>query len=228
VSVRGVFVTGTDTGVGKTLVASGLLHGLTRRGLRTAGMKPVATGCVRTPEGLRNDDALCLARNASATADYAEINPYAFEPAIAPHLAATDAGVRMDLDRIAHAFNGLARRADRIVVEGVGGWRVPINERDDVADLAVRLGLPVVLVVGVRLGCLNHARLTAAAIAQSGSSWAGWVASCIDAQMPWLRENLDALEQLLPAPRLGTLPFFTAASVEQTSDHLHEALALLA
>ena len=165
-----MFVTGTDTGVGKTLVASGLLHGLTRRGLRTAGMKPVATGCVRTAEGLRNDDALCLARNASTTADYAEINPYAFEPAIAPHLAATAAGVRMDLDRIAHAFNGLARRADRIVVEGVGGWRVPINDRDDVADLAVRLGLPVVLVVGVRLGCLNHARLTAAAIAQSGSS----------------------------------------------------------
>jgi dethiobiotin synthetase len=165
VGVRGVVVTGTDTGVGKTLVAAGLLHGLARRGLRVAGMKPVATGCERTAAGLRNDDALCLGRHASVDAAYEEINPYAFEPAIAPHVAAAEAGVRIDLARIAACCARLSRGADRVVVEGVGGWRVPLNEREDVGDLARLLGLPVLLVVGVRLGCLNHARLSADAIA---------------------------------------------------------------
>lgn len=227
-SARGVFVTGTDTGVGKTLVAGALIVGLTRRGLRVAGMKPVATGCVTTPEGLRNDDALSLARHASVAAPYERVNPYAFEPAIAPHIAAAEAGVTIDLTRIAHACAGLERVADRIVVEGVGGWCVPLNEREDVADLARRLALPVLLVVGVRLGCLNHARLTAQAIAASGLPWAGWIASCIDPQMARVRENLVALERLLPAPCLGALPYCAGASVEQACTHVDRALALLA
>jgi len=221
-------VTGTDTGVGKTLVAAALLHGLARRGRRAVGMKPVATGCVSTPAGLRNDDALSLASHASVPADYEYINPYAFEPAIAPHIAAAEAGIDIDLAHIVRAFAQLAQRADCVVVEGVGGWRVPLNAREDVADLARLLRLPVLLVVGVRLGCINHARLTATAIMEAGLPWAGWVASCIDAQMARVQENLIALEQMLPAPRLGTLPFFDAACVEQASDHLEHALALMA
>jgi len=228
VGVRGVVVTGTDTGVGKTLVAAGLLHGLARRGLRVAGMKPVATGCERTAAGLRNDDALCLGRHASVDAGYEEINPYAFEPAIAPHVAAAEAGVRIDLARIAACCARLSRSADRVVVEGVGGWRVPLNEREDVGDLARLLGLPVLLVVGVRLGCLNHARLSADAIAAAGVPWAGWVASCIDPQMSRMRENLAALEALLPAPCLGTIPFLADASVESAATRLERALLLLA
>jgi len=228
VSVRGFFVTGTDTGVGKTLVSAALLHGMAQRGRRAVGMKPVATGCAGTAAGFRNDDALCLASYASVPADYEYINPYAFEPAIAPHIAAAEAGVDIELARIARAFAHLSQSADRIVVEGVGGWRVPLNAREDVADLARLLGLPVLLVVGMRLGCINHARLTAAAIADAGLPWGGWVASCIDAKMARMQENLVALERMLPAPRLGTLPFFAAASVEQASDHLAPALALVA
>jgi dethiobiotin synthetase len=227
-SARGVFVTGTDTGAGKTLVAAALLHGLALRGLRVAAMKPVATGCGRTPAGLRSDDALALSRHASVAAGYDEINPYAFEPGIAPHLAAAEAGVRIDLARIGGACARLAQRADRVVVEGVGGWRVPLNEREDVADLARLLRLPVVLVVGVRLGCLNHARLTAEAIAGAGVAWAGWVASCVDPQMTRTRENVAALEQLLPAPHLGTIPFLAAARVDGASAALEHALRLLA
>jgi dethiobiotin synthetase len=225
---RGVFVTGTDTGAGKTLVSAALLHGLTARALRAAGMKPVATGCERTPAGLRNADALCLARHAGVAAGYEEMNPYAFEPAIAPHLAASEAGVRIDLARIAAASTQLARRADRIVVEGIGGWRVPLNEREDVADLARAIALPVLLVVGVRLGCLNHARLSADSIAASGVHWAGWVASCIDSQMSRIDENLAALERLLPAPHLGTIPFLADASVDRAATELERALRLLA
>ena len=228
VGARGVFVTGTDTGAGKTLVAAALLRGLASRGLRAAGMKPVATGCERTPAGLRNDDARSLGRHASVDAGYEEINPFAFEPAIAPHLAAAEAGIRIDLARIATCCAQLARRADRVVVEGVGGWRVPLNEREDVADLARMLGLPVLLVVGVRLGCLNHARLSADAIAAAGVPWAGWVASCIDPQMSRMRENLAALEALLPAPCLGTIPFLADVSVDRASTELERALQLLA
>jgi dethiobiotin synthetase len=227
-SVRGVFLTGTDTGVGKTLVAAALLHALARRGLRAAGMKPVATGCERTPAGLRNDDALRLAQHANVAAGYDEINPYAFEPAIAPHLAAAEAGVRIDLARIEGACTRLARRADRVVVEGVGGWRVPLNEREDVADLARLLQLPVVLVVGVRLGCLNHARLTAQAIAAAGVPWAGWVASCVDPHMTRAHENVLALEGMLGAPHLGTIPFLADASLARASAALERALHLLA
>jgi dethiobiotin synthetase len=223
-----VFVTGTDTGVGKTLVAAALAGGLARRGLRTAGMKPVATGCARTSAGLRSDDALRLARHASVAVDYEWINPYAFEPAIAPHIAAAEAGVQIDLARVAGAFGHLSQRADRIVVEGVGGWRVPLNAREDVADLARLLGLPILLVVGIRLGCISHARLTVSAITSTGLPFAGWVASCIDAHMDRLQENLLTLEALLPAPRLGTLPFFAEPSVEQASEQLDRALAVVA
>jgi dethiobiotin synthetase len=227
VSARGLFVTGTDTGVGKTLVAAALLHGLVRGGVRAAGMKPVASGCRRTADGLRSDDALLLARHANVRASYDESNPYAFEPAIAPHLAAAEAGVRIGLPHIAQTLGALAARADRVVVEGVGGWRVPLNEREDVGDLARLIGLPVLLVVGLRLGCLNHARLTADALVAARVPWAGWVASSVDAQFSHARENLAELVRLLPAPLLGVVPHDADASVERACAALGRALALL-
>jgi dethiobiotin synthetase len=225
--MRGLFVTGTDTGVGKTLVSAALLHGLARAGVRAVGMKPVASGCRRTADGLRSDDALLLVRHSNVSAPYGEVNPIAFEPAIAPHIAAAEAGERIDLARIVQTSHALAARADRVVVEGVGGWRVPLNEREDVADLARLMGLPVVLVVGLRLGCLNHARLTADALVAARVPWAGWVASAVDAQFSHDRENLATLRSLMPAPLLGVVPHDADASVERASMHLGEAHALL-
>ena len=149
----GYFVTGTDTGVGKTRVAVALVHALRAQGLRVAVMKPVAAGAA---PGALNEDVAALMQAANVAADLRDVNPYCFEPAIAPHVAAEQAGVRIDLDVIAAAFTRLAAHADAVVVEGAGGWRVPLNDTEDMADLAARLGLPVVLVVGLRLGCLNQ------------------------------------------------------------------------
>jgi dethiobiotin synthetase len=223
---RGVFITGTDTGVGKTLVAAGLLHALARRGLRAAGMKPIASGCLRTSQGLRNEDAECLRRYANVPASYEETNVYAFEPPVAPHIAAAEAGVQIEIAPIRRAFAVLEQRADRIVVEGVGGWRVPINAHEDVADLARALGLPVLLVVGMRLGCLNHARLTAEAVRNAHLEWAGWVASCVEPRFERLDENLESLSRLLPGPCLGVLAHDVEASVERAAVVLDAALTL--
>lgn len=206
----GFFVTGTDTGVGKTWVAVGLLTALAQRGLTTAAMKPVASGCAQTPAGLRNDDALQLAAAAGATRSYDLVNPYAFAPAVAPHIAAGTAGVHIDLDLIAARFQGLSRGVDLVIVEGVGGWQVPLNERETVADLAARLCLPVILVVGVRLGCLNHALLTFESIERTGVTCAGWVANTIEAQSERFAENIQALRARLPAPLLGVVPHLAA------------------
>ena len=175
----GYFITGTDTGIGKTVVTLGLMRWLQDRGRRVAAMKPVASGCERTPQGLRNEDALQLQQQASMPLDYDVVNPYAFEPPIAPHIAASQAGVQIELDIIRQGVRLLAEHADLVCVEGVGGWLVPLNGEESVADLAVSLGLGVVLVVGMRLGCLNHALLTAQAIQASGASLAGWVANCL-------------------------------------------------
>ena len=201
---RGFFVTGTDTGVGKTRVAVALIHALRGQGLRVAAMKPVAAGCV---PGEVHGDVAALVQAADAAAAVGDVNPYAFAPAIAPHIAAEQAGVRIDLDVIAAAHARLDAAADRVVVEGAGGWRVPLNEVDDMADLAASLGLPAVLVVGMRLGCLSHALLTADAIARRGVPWGGWVANHIDPAMACQAENLAALRLRLPGPCLGVLPF---------------------
>jgi dethiobiotin synthetase len=227
-SARGVFVTGIDTGVGKTRVAVGLVHALVARGLRVAGMKPVASGCARTPEGLRNDDARALAAEANVAAGYDLVNPYAFEPPIAPHIAAAAAGVRIEIPVLARAFATLAARADRVVVEGAGGWRVPLGADAEVADLARALGLPVLLVVGIRLGCINHALLTAESIVRGGATLLGWVASCIDAEMPSVEDNVATLVRGLPAPLLGTLPFAERPAVAQTAHELAAAADALA
>ena len=200
---RGYFVTGTDTGVGKTTVAVALIQAFRQRGLRVAAMKPVAAGCEWVNGQFQNDDVMALSAAANVIADPRLVNPYAFAPAIAPHIAAEQTGVAIDLDRIMSAYAALACVADVVVVEGVGGFRVPLGEHLDTADLAQALDLPVVLVVDMRLGCLNHALLTSEAIAHRGLTWAGWVANVFDTSLPALAENVAALELLLPAPCLG-------------------------
>lgn len=215
--MRGYFVTGTDTGVGKTRVAVALIRALRARGLRVAGMKPVAAGA---EPGAPNEDvvALCAAGNVAAPLE--DTNPYAFDAAIAPHIAAAAAGVRIDLERIAAACARLAARADAVVVEGAGGWRVPLDGETDMADLAARLGLPVVLVVGLRLGCLNHARLTAEAVRARGVPWAGWVGNRLEAAMPREAENVAALRAHLPGPCLGIQPFMPGPDATDLPDWL--------
>jgi dethiobiotin synthetase len=203
-----IFVTGTDTDVGKTLVSAGLLYAANARDLTTAALKPVAAGCEQTPEGLRNDDALILQQAMNTELSYEQINPIALEPAIAPHIAAEQVQRRMTVDRLAGFCRGvLMKRADLTVVEGAGGWRVPINNRETLADLAKALSLPVVMVVGMRLGCLNHACLTAEAIHRDGMSLAGWVSNHIDPNMPAYSESIATLERSLRAPCLGHIPF---------------------
>ncbi|SFL84326.1 dethiobiotin synthetase [Nitrosomonas nitrosa] len=199
----GYFVTGTDTGVGKTLVSCALLHAFALAGKTAIGMKPIAAGC---EAGKWLDvEQLIAASTVSAAREW--INPYALVPPIAPHIAAKQAGVTIDLAVIQQAFYALQKTADRVIVEGAGGFLVPLGDRYDTRDLACALGLPVVLVVGLRLGCLNHALLTAEAIQASGLPLAGWVANQIDPAMASLAENVDTLQQRLAAPLLGVLPF---------------------
>lgn len=199
----GYFVTGTDTGVGKTLVSCALLHAFALAGKTAIGMKPIAAGC---EAGKWLDvEQLIAASSVSAAREW--INPYALVPPIAPHIAAKQAGVTIDLAVIQQAFYAMQKTADRVIVEGAGGFLVPLGDRYDTRDLACALGLPVVLVVGLRLGCLNHALLTAEAIQASGLPLAGWVANQIDPAMASLTENIDTLQQRLAAPLLGVLPF---------------------
>lgn len=207
--MSGIFVTGTDTGVGKTRVAVALIRALRARGLRVAAMKPVSAG---SAPGQLNEDVSALLQAANVDADLGDINPYAFVDPIAPHIAAAIAGVKIETGRIAAAYARLAARSDVVVVEGAGGWRVPLNEDEDTADLAQRLGLPVLLVVGLRLGCLNHAILTADSIAAGHLPWAGWVGNHIDPAMAQQAANLEALRQRLPTPCLGVQPFDPAPS----------------
>jgi dethiobiotin synthetase len=204
--LQGYFITGTDTGVGKTVVTLGLMRLLQDRGHRVAAMKPVASGCMSTPQGLRNDDALQLQQQADIELDYELVNPYAFEPPVAPQLAAAGAGCRIDLELIHTRVLRLADRADRVCIEGIGGWLVPLNERQTVADLALRLGLDVILVVGIRLGCLNHALLTLQSIEAHGARLAGWVANCLPPVADRPGENINVLKSMCSVPLLGVVP----------------------
>ncbi|MBT8117868.1 MAG: dethiobiotin synthase [Gammaproteobacteria bacterium] len=215
---RGIFVTGTDTGIGKTVVSLGLMQALQDRGLSVAGMKPLASGCEPTAAGLRNDDALRLQRQSSIALDYDAVNPYALEPAIAPHLAARAAGVNVEIEVIHEAYQILAAQVDCVVVEGVGGWRVPLNDREEVADLANRLGLDICLVVGMRLGCLNHALLTASAIENSGCSLAGWVANQLPPLMEEAEANINTLKDKLSFPLMGIVPAFDCLDVNTVAN----------
>lgn len=203
--MNGVFVTGTDTGIGKTWSSCALIAALRARGLRTVGMKPVASGCVMTARGLRNEDAEALIAASDPVPAYEDCNPLAFAAPIAPHVAARDAGVEIVLDPLLAASARLAASADRVVVEGVGGWMVPLSDTLMQADLARALDVPVILVVGLRLGCLNHALLSARAISADGCTLAGWIANRIDPHMERVEENIDTLRGRIPAPLLGVL-----------------------
>lgn len=202
------FVTGTDTEVGKTLISCALLHGFAEQELRVVGFKPVAAGC---DEQDHNDDAQRLRAASNVLASYGQVNPYCFTQAVAPHLAAQFAGIRINLDRIVTSYCELESQADIVIVEGAGGFRVPLNETQDSVDLARQLKLPIILVVGMRLGCLNHALLTIDAIANSRLKLAGWVANCVDGTMPMLNENIAALQQRIKAPLLGIVPNYSSA-----------------
>ena len=218
---RAYFVTGTDTEIGKTTIAAGLLRAARRQGLSTAAAKPVASGCDQTPDGLRNGDALTLLGECSLPFRYEEVNPLAFAPAIAPHLAAREAGVDLSVAALAAPVRQvLARGADFTLVEGAGGWRVPLAGAETLSDLPIALGLPVVLVVGVRLGCINHALLTVEAILRDGLVLAGWVANVVDPATSRLEENLATLAERLPAPCLGRVPRLAEATPEAVADHL--------
>lgn len=219
------FVTGTDTGVGKTLISCALLQGFAAQGKRVVGMKPVAAGCAAegslhssgVPTGVplagandgQNEDVVQLRASGNVAVGYGQINPYCFVPAIAPHLAAQRAGVIMQFSRIAASYRELAAQADVVIVEGAGGLLVPLNSQQDSADLAKELDLPVILVVGMRLGCLNHALLTQEVIAARGLTLAGWVANVVDPDMALIEENIAALQQRISAPLLGVVPFMT-------------------
>lgn len=208
---RGWFITGTDTGVGKTRVACALLTALRRAGHSCAGMKPVASGCRATPDGLRSDDALELMQASNAAADYPDVNPYALASACAPHIAAREMGVEMRLEKILQSFRRLQQKSPWIVVEGVGGWSVPLGERLTMVEVARALDLPVILAVGLRLGCLNHALLSVEAIRRANLPLAGWVANRIDPAMTHAEENIATLERRLEAPLLARIPYQSVA-----------------
>jgi dethiobiotin synthetase len=208
---RGFFVTGTDTGVGKTVISAGLTRALVGRGLRVAVMKPVASGSEATAAGLRNSDALTLMAAANVTAPYDVVNPYCFLPPISPHIAAREAGVAIDLALLRERFQSLAAAADCVIVEGAGGWLAPIGDSTAMADLAAALGLPVLLVVGLRLGCLNHALLTRESLDARGAAFAGWIANAIEPDFERAAENLATLTSRLGEP-LARVAFLGAGN----------------
>lgn len=203
---RGFWVTGTDTGVGKTRVSAALLAAYAALGFRCVGMKPVAAGAELRDGVWQNEDVRILRATANVDAPAELVNPYLFRQPIAPHIAADNKGERIGIPRIRAAFEALSERADVLIVEGVGGFRVPLSAQHDTADLAAALGLPVILVVGLRLGCLNHALLSAEAIERRDLRLAGWVANRLEPAMPAYDANVDALRQRLQGPLLAELP----------------------
>ncbi|MEW8505956.1 MAG: dethiobiotin synthase [Candidatus Thiodiazotropha sp.] len=216
----GLFVTGTDTGCGKTEVTLGMMHNLQQQGETVLGMKPIATGAAPTAEGLRNEDALRIQGQGSLDLPYEVVNPLVFEPPIAPHLAAKASAQPIRLDEILLGYQRIQEIANRVVVEGVGGWHVPLGDGITLADLALALDLPMILVVGIRLGCINHALMTAECMLNSGVRFEGWVANLVDPGMRAVDENIMTLQAWLPAPCLGEIPYLEPATPEQIAGYL--------
>jgi len=205
--MSGYFITSTDTNVGKTTVAKLLMQYFKLHGRSVGCMKPISAGCEVTPEGLRNQDAVLLAKESSIVFDYDQINPYAFELPIAPHIAAEKLNQRIDIDIISNLYTRIKSKVDVVIVEGAGGWLVPVNDLQSMADVAAILELPVILVVGMRLGCLNHALLTAESIRSTGLPFAGWVANYIDNTMLNQQDNIDSLKKRIQANFLGSIAY---------------------
>lgn len=214
------FVTGTDTDIGKTLITSALLHALAQQGVRAAGIKPVAAGASLKDGAWHNEDADALVAAASVRLPAELVTPYLLREAVAPHIAAAHEGVIIDPQHIYACYDRAASLADALVVEGVGGFRVPLTDHFDTADLAQHLGLPVIMVVGLRLGCLSHALLTAEAIAARGLQLAGWVGNVVDLGMRHGIANVEALSARLPAPLLGCVPRLPAPLASAAAAHL--------
>lgn len=215
------FIAGTDTNIGKTTIACALLQVANQQGLTTLGIKPIASGCEQTADGLRNSDALLLQQYSSLKLPYQEINPVALLEPLSPHLAAKNAGRRLTINQlVGYTRATLTHRPQFALVEGAGGWRVPISDREMLSSLPKELKLPVILVVGMRLGCLNHAVLTAEAIQRDGLTLAGWVANVIDPNMAALEQNIATLRQMLPAPCLGITPYQAQIDIAQLASCL--------
>lgn len=222
----GVFVTGTDTGVGKTVASCALLRALAAGGARAVGMKPVASGCERGDGAWRNADALDLIEASSVRSRYVDHNPFALPAATAPQLAAREAGISVTLPPIVEAYARLLQLGDLVVVEGAGGWAAPLADGFEQAELAQAFALPVVLVVGLRLGCLSHARLGARAIQADGCRLAGWIGNAVDPEFERLEAYLDLLRESLPAPCVGVLPHAPDGSRDALASHLDVATLL--
>lgn len=219
------FVTGTDTEVGKTFISCALLHQAAQLGLTTAAYKPVAAGCETSIQGLRNEDALMLQQASTQPLAYQDVNPIALAPAVAPHLAARQVGSHIGLEVINTGYRQLKdKNADFTLVEGAGGWRLPLNDNQYLSDFVVQQQLAVILVVGVKLGCLNHALLTAQAIRSDGLHIAGWVANQLDMSMPFRQDNIDDLKVRLKAPFLGQVPQLNKA--QEAAPYLDLALLI--
>lgn len=217
---KGIFITGTDTGIGKTEIAVALIEKYKAKGERVAAMKPVASGATLVEGKLQNDDAQRLLAACNVDLAYEQVNPYVFEEPVAPHIAADNVGVRIDLEVIAQSYEALAAMADIVVVEGVGGWLVPLNETMQVVDIARRLGLPAVLVVGMRLGCLNHALLSDAALCQCNVKNIGWVANTIVPDFSYAEQNKATLKRLINAPLLGSVDYHSPMRTDHVSERL--------
>lgn len=216
-----LFITGTDTDIGKTLIATGFLEAANSQGKKTAAIKPVAAGCIDNGEGPQNEDALMLQAAASTELSYQQVNPVALDEPMAPHIAAKEQGKRLSADRLTGFCRGITLLpVDLVVIEGAGGWRVPINNRESMAEIPKQLNAEVVLVVGLKLGCINHALLTAQAIRSDGLKIAGWVANTMDEDMLRLDENIDTLKQLINEPCLGVIPKLTDKSPQQVATFL--------
>lgn len=215
------FVTGTDTDAGKTFISVLMLEALRQRGLSTLALKPLAAGCDMMEGELRNDDALKLREAMTVELSYQQVNPIALKSAIAPHIAAEEEGRALSVDRLAGLIRGaMMTPADVTLVEGAGGWLVPLNSRETLANLVKELEIPVILVVGVRLGCLNHALLTAKAVAAAGLPMVGWVANCIDPEAARVPENIQTLKNMLPVPCLGIIPYAPDAPLQELAQRI--------
>lgn len=214
------FVTGTDTGVGKTWITLALMQKFRDQGKTVVGMKPVASGCSPSKAGLRNDDALQIMQQSSQGLDYAIVNPYAFEETIAPHIAAARAGVQVDIEKIAQHFISLRQSSEYIFVEGVGGWSVPLGVDLMLSDLVKHLDIPVILVVGLRLGCINHTLSSVAVMQAEGIILKAWVANCIDPNYEECEETVKAIQDRINKPLLGIIPYMKKLEVAEMADYL--------
>ena len=215
-----IFVTGTDTGVGKTLVSKALVEYYISQGLNVSAMKPIASGAEKTPSGLRNEDADILLNAINTNFSYSQINPYVFEPPIAPHIAANREGVEIDPNVLNKAYEQLLNNSDKVIVEGAGGWQVPLNKALSLADWVSTKKWPVILVVGIRLGCINHARLTYLDILSKKNPLLGWVANIVEPDVSNVDEIIEALSESIAAPMLGKIPFLTQAQRTDLTPYL--------